>query len=206
MKNRNIGGGLCAFVITVGSLGGVANGATVLEISGGESFSDSDTNAWRFQALSDLRVSSLGSWDENSDGLPSPVDVGLWDDVGNLLASVVVPSGTAATLDNGFRFSLLGADVELSAGNFYRVGSSVQSGQIEYRANSDIVVDSAIDFDRGYFARSSNVLTFPVNETLTPDVADFFGANFQYQPIPEPSSALILGLGAVVLLPRRVRR
>ena len=58
----------------------------------------------------------LGVWDQSGDGLAEAHQVGLWDLVGNLLASANVASGTAAPLTGGFRYTALGSSVTETSG------------------------------------------------------------------------------------------
>ncbi|MEM8956041.1 MAG: PEP-CTERM sorting domain-containing protein [Verrucomicrobiota bacterium] len=172
-----------------------------VSISSGGVSSDRDNNGWRFQALSDIEVVSLGAWDEGEDGFPMSVAVGLWTDGGVLLDMVTLPAGTGATLDNGFRYGALNNPVALDAGQFYRVASTPTSGDLEFRVDVSLVSAQEIGFDSGYFSTTDNVLTFPDQQSPFPAVPDFFGANFQY--VPEPSSSFFLLIGALGFFMRR---
>ena len=70
---------------------------------------------------SDASVTQLGVWDQGNDGLAEAHSVGLWTSTGTLLASAIVPSGTSASLYNGFRYMNI-APLNLSAGTTYVLG------------------------------------------------------------------------------------
>lgn len=178
---------------------------SAVSISGGSVLADGDTNGWRFQARSSISVVSLGTWDENADGLPSQVNVGLWSDAGTLLASLTLGAGTSAALTDGFRYQSLVSPVALTAGAFYRVAASVNSGTIQYREGVTVAAAPDIAYDDGFYAGSSNSLTFPSNPGAIPNFPDFFGANFRYESASVPVGGT-LGLFAVGLFGLAGRR
>lgn len=115
---------------------GVANSAQAVLTTGISSFtgglasSSSATRGFRFQATQDLAVTALGVYDVRGDGLVltsgrSGVDVGLWDDTGNLLGQVLVSGDTTAPILNGFRYANLSTSIDLTANSFYRVGADL---------------------------------------------------------------------------------
>jgi len=189
---------IAALAVLVGAVSAHAAPVSAVAISGGSVLADNDTNGWRFQALSDINVVSLGAWDENGDGLPADTDVGLWTDGGTLLGSVTVGSGLSGALDDGFRYEDLLTAIPLTTGQFYRVGSSANVGTIEYREDVTVVSDPAIAYDDGYYAGSSNSLTFPSSPGSISNYPDFFGGNFQFEAdaVPEPATMALLGLAA----------
>jgi MYXO-CTERM domain-containing protein len=195
---------IAALVILVGTVSAHATPTSAVAISGGTLDDDDDTNGWRFQALSDINVVSLGVWDESGDGLPADVDVGLWTDGGTLLGSVTVGSGTSRPLDDGFRYQDLLTAIPLATSQFYRVGSSANVGGIDYRGRVTVVSDPAIAYDKGYYASSSNSLTFP--STAAGTSGYFFGGNFQFEAVPEPAVPEPAGLALVGLAALTLRR
>lgn len=80
-----------------------------------------------------LLATHLSVWDELSDGLSDAHTVGLWSPAGVLLAQAVVPAGTAAGLQDGFRFVDI-ADVALPVGNGYVVGATFLDGSADRQA------------------------------------------------------------------------
>jgi hypothetical protein len=149
---------------------------------------------WRFQALQNVNVVSLGALDPiPAGGLPSSMDVGIWTDSGTLLGSLIVPAGTAGTLIDGYFYADLTTPISLTTGDFYRIADSPTSGtnDNDYMFSGVSITDSpAVDYDQGYLVENTNSLVFP---TVAGSSDDFFGPNFQY--VPEPTSFALLALG-----------
>lgn len=74
----------------------------------------------RFSVTQSIEIAELGWFDWDSDGLGLAHEVGIWDTADqSLVASVVIPQGTGAELDNGFRYVALGSTVTLNPGVTY---------------------------------------------------------------------------------------
>jgi hypothetical protein len=175
-------------------------------------FSDNDgpfTTGFRFRADSDLKVSALGAFDYQGDGLVAAHGVGIWSPSGGApLASATVPLGTAAPLLGAFRYATI-PDLILSANTEYIIGASDYYGQDT--TIHDIYPWSA----QGYsFAAGVTFLAAPETDNesfglVFPDMEENPGspltANFQFVAIPEPSGSLIACtfLGMVLLLKTR---
>mgnify|MGYP003655163193 CR=1 FL=1 len=80
------------------------------------------TSGFRFQANQDLYVSALGFVDARAPGLNASHEIGIWNDVGNLLASTTVAAGEVAPLIDGFRYSDIPL-LSLLAGEIYRIAA-----------------------------------------------------------------------------------
>ena len=95
---------------------------------------------------SDLIVTQLGIWDNNSDGLIQGHDAGIWNwDTSQLLGSVTIPSGTAGTLIGEFRYVALTTPVYLSAGSTYVFGAYYPGGEAFWEAqfnNTTLTTDA----------------------------------------------------------------
>src|ERR1043166_7258957 len=95
-------------------------------------FSDNDgpfTTGFRFRAESDLKVTALGAFDYQGDGLVTIHGVGIWSLSGGApLVSATVPSGTAAGLLGAFRYAPI-PDFFLTAKTEYIIGASDYYGQ-----------------------------------------------------------------------------
>jgi hypothetical protein len=133
------------------------------------------TFGWGFTLSSLLLVTQLGLWDQDNNGLNASHVVTMWTSTGMQQAQVTIPSGTGATLTNGFRFVSI-PSVLLPAGS-YTIGGS-------YSAVSDITAfqASTITTASGVTYNGSKSLVgfgFPAG-----DVFDFpnsyFGPNFQF--------------------------
>jgi len=105
------------------AVGQPSTAATIAVELGSGGFQSADygltsvTLGWGFSLTTPLTVTDLGYFDGNL-GLVDPHPVGIWDSIGNLLATATVPSGGAGALVNGFRFVPI-TPVTLGAGFFY---------------------------------------------------------------------------------------
>jgi hypothetical protein len=98
----------------------------------------------------DRVVTMLGVWDQDSDGLITTHDVGLWqlgDGKWDLIASATVPAGTDAPLIDGFRYVPI-QETTLRNNHGYRVGAL-------YFRGSDAIHDA--DLSGGAFSADSGV-------------------------------------------------
>lgn len=85
--------------------------------SGGLLTSNSGLNwGWEFNLASTFQINSLGLFDSGGDGLFGSHEVGIFDTLGNLLASTTVSSSD--TLVAGFRYHALVAPAILGPGNY----------------------------------------------------------------------------------------
>lgn len=87
--------------------------------------SNGGTFGWAFSVNSPLTITELGYFDSSGDGLDNSHAIGVWDLDENLLGSASVPSGTLATLENGFRWIPI-SPISLEAGKTYVIGTRLQ--------------------------------------------------------------------------------
>ncbi len=91
--------------------------------SSGSSGSISNTFGFAFTVgQSSLRVSALGVYDENGNGLVNSNTVGIWTDSGTLLGSATVSAGSGGTLTSNFRYISV-TPFDLISGQSYRIGA-----------------------------------------------------------------------------------
>jgi hypothetical protein len=105
------------------------------------------TMGYEFHVHTDLTVGALGYYDVGSDGFIASHQVGLWEAAapGTLLGSVVIPSGTGATLGGlGYRYVSLTTPLTLTAGQNYRIGAQIFGDAFLYGAT--FTLDPAIGF------------------------------------------------------------
>lgn len=148
---------------------------------------------------SPLSVTSLGVYDEGVNGLVNPHEVGLWTMGGTLLATALVPSGTAGALIGEFRYTGLGSPVVLSAGQSYVLGVHYLSSE-DLDAVRDFFVGQVPAFNPAVTAGNwrwieNGGFTFPVNVSSDPAVV---GPSMGFTVVPEPSAAVLAAAGGVL--------
>lgn len=154
------------------------------------------TMGFAFTASAGTFVNGLGAYDNNSDGFPAPMTVGLWNGAGTLLLQTTVGSGDL--LVNSFRYALL-PSYELQAGTTYVVGAFRYAGSGETYATG---------FGGGTAAPGITTLDARYNDSGSfafPNIAvgtnGYFGANalvgsqvVTQSGVPEPATwAMMIG-------------
>lgn len=205
---------VAAFVLTLTPLPAAA-ASLGLDITGGPEGGidpvNSFTVGWGVTVVTPVRLTALGVWDEDSNGLLVSHGVGLWTAGGTLIASTTVPAGSAADIavasTSGAGRWLFDdiADVVLQAGT-YVLGSTSFGDDFRADQNGVILDPNLTSFDAGRFHFGAN-LEFPEQDTDLRGIS-FFGPNFLLEPVPVtptplPASLALVGLG---LLGWRVRR
>jgi hypothetical protein len=168
-------------------------------------FSDVDgpfTVGFQFRVESDITVTALGAFDYLGDGFVTPHIVGLWTLAGGApIATATVPSGTAGSLVGQFRY-VSTSGISLSANTEYIIGASEFYGTVNDIYAGSVPVPafstaSEVTFMGARGAGEAPGLVFPTVhfEPLSPTT---FGANFQFEIVPEPSTGALLGCGLVL--------
>ena len=200
---------IAAAVVAGIALGaGQARAAAINLTSPGIEFdSDFFTLGFEFTVNTPMSLNALGVYDSGKDGLAAPANVGLWLNNGALLTSTVVPSGSGGGLDGFFRYAAV-APISLAPGVHYVVGSFLtgdlassfntgQGGAATVDPHVTIVMDRFSPFDSAFgFPNASNFFVGGA----------WLGANFQANPVPEPATLTLFGLGLVVLRAARRRK
>lgn len=163
---------------------------------------------WQFDVLAPLAVVGLGWFDDGADGLSLAHTIGIWDPAGILLASVLVPAGTASPLDGQFRTVSL-APIILPVAAGYIVGGENFSSNPERLvcggggrnclSTLSQTVDSRIAFVDATFSPVGSGFQRP--STLSGAGQGFYGPSFSV--VPEPAGALLVGMGLAGLAMRR---
>ena len=178
-----------------------------VSFTGGQSFhlsGGSATLGYAFTLSSPVLVTQLGLWDRFDDGLNTSHDVTIWTSTGTQEAQVTIPSGTGATLTNGFRYVSI-PSVLLPAGS-YVIGGFYSADSDSFIDSASITPASGVTYDG---SRSSDGFVFPTGDIFGMQNS-YFGPNFQFGPagVPDTGSTLsLLGFASLglVALRRKLR-
>lgn len=163
---------------------------------------------WQFNVLAGVTVNGLGWFDDGADGLSVAHDVGIWNPLGVLLASITVPGGTVAALDGGFRTVFI-PDVFLPVGNGYIIGgenSSRSTDKIMFNVASQ-TVNPNLQFVDATFSNLNSSLERPTFFSGADN--GFYGVGFTTQDVvatPEPGTYALFATGLVGIAFSRRRR
>lgn len=209
MRQRWLGGapGLAiASLLIAGApvrAGATTVAVSVINQSGGAH--STNTFGWSFTTGNvPLSVTDLGFWDEGSDGLLGSHEVGIWDLTTEiLLGSTTVSSGTTDPIDGaGWRYNSSSTPFVLAANTSYVIGalaisSSDEIGFLSPGTDADNIT-TAPEISAFLTGRTStaNTFTFP-DVPIT--AGRYFGPNFRFEPVPEPSTAILFGGGLLGL-------
>ncbi len=164
---------------------------------------------WQFAAQSSLEVSSLGLYDDAGNlaggfpgnGLLESHDIAIWDvsNPSSPLVSSIIPAGTVAPLENGFRYVTI-SPVELLAGHDYVIAATYATHDWFTGAlnNPSFVATIApqITFE-GYRENTSTTLAYPGG--FQSGLLEGIGPNFTFTVLPEPTVLTFTGLAAAML-------
>jgi hypothetical protein len=199
----------CAITLVTLTVCQPSTAATIaVQPSGGglqnANYGDNGTIGWGFTLAIPLTVTDLGYFDGNS-GLADPHPVGIWDSVGNLVATATVPSGAAANLVSGFRFIPINP-VILSVGAFSIGGyANVTSPDpFRFEVQSITTVAGLLFGPANLFSRADS-LTRPTTPAEAFNQFGYFGPNFLVSTpaaIPEPGAVGLTLLGLMIVMIR----
>ncbi len=154
-------------------------------------------SGWGFTVDNGVTVTSLGVWDRDDDGLSGSHEVGIWRVSDHqLIVSGTVPSGTAGTLIDRFRYVTLGTPAALPAGD-YRIGAlyGADTDAVGYFATSASLAPGLSNFVSNCYVQSST-LAFPSSNGSF--AKGDFGPNFLIVPEPATLSlAVLVGLALI---------
>ena len=160
--------------------------------------SQNSTKGWAFTISSPVLVTQLGLWDQGNNGLNTSHLVTIWTSTGTLVAQATIPSGTGASLTDGFRYvsitSVLLPAGSYTIGGFYSAGPG---GDRFARNASTITTASGVTY---MGSRSRRGFAFPKGNFFG-NVNSYFGPNFQFTvPTPDSgSTASLLGFASLCL-------
>jgi len=170
------------------------------------------TGGWRFKPNAPLELTHLGLFDHQADGFQMAYPVGIWDTAGTLLASATVPAGTAAALEDGFRYTAIQSlgSIVLSPGETYTLGywaSSIAPSDRVITQSGVVALSPWItQIGNGFTAGQAPQLTMPTNPITDQGFgAEWFGRSFKFNVVPGPGGALMLIVSGVLITSRRQR-
>ena len=160
-----------------------------------------------FTANNNFSVDALGFYlDPKDSNITGPEQVGLYDSLGNLLASATV--STSGPVVDGYVFQSI-TPLGLTAGNTYTIDAFTGNNDWEYsstaqNASSDVTF-GLHDYDY------TNTLAFPTATGLLAaggPAGTYYGPNFEIGGgTPEPAEWLIMSMGiAAIGVALRLRR
>ena len=139
-----------------------------------------------FTVNSPIEVTYLGAYDRNQDGLPAVTPVTIWDNSGSVVAQANVPAGTAAVLDNEFRYVSI-TPVTLAPGT-YRMSSYSTDGYSLSNSTGSATTQTEVTITTGYYNTAQGYPT--TNYTG----GDMFGANFYFNPVTSTGNAAVTNI------------
>lgn len=161
---------------------------------------------WAFQVNSPIAVESLGFFDLNFDGLVESHDVGIFDSNGALIASATITNGSTPVASAASFGHWLFEDIDnvtLQPGQ-YTIGAFVTDLSADrIVSNAVIATMPQITYLGGRANFDESSLHDPVNGPFDGFEPSLFGPTFTARAVPEPSTLLLVGAGALALLRRR---
>lgn len=174
-------------------------------VGGNENFAG--TIGWDFRLERSFNIAALGFYDAEDPGLLSSHEVGIFDASSRaLLVSGIVPAGTTAPLQNGFRWLSIPA-VTLPAGSYVIAavmpGTGASSFDPFFGDATDPVLAPGVVLDGKSLSGSASPASLVFPDTDEASFAGFYGPNFA-EAVPTPLP--LAGAASALAWSRRLRR
>ena len=169
---------------------------------GTDTETDPGVVGFKFTMNQDVFVTDLGVWDDDGDQtLASSHQVGIWEvSSTNLLVDATVDGNS--TFDSEFLYESVSSTM-LTAGTEYIIGATYWSGNGDsYTSNGTYGLSGDINIINGVFPDAGG-LGFIMPGSDSAGNSGRVGPNFKYEPVPEPATMAVLGLGALAALRRK---
>lgn len=145
-------------------------------------------------------LQSVGVFDSNGGlGLFDSHAVGIWNaDTHALVASAIVPSGTAATFIDGAWYVNLATPIALPVGQRFLIGAFYKDSSFDFAFGNATSITAGQGIEIGHaFLTSSSEFSFPDIEVAGADYG-FFGATGRFAPVPEPAAVgVVVGISLI---------
>lgn len=215
LNKKNILG----FILTIVSTTSIASIVNTMAMNPNQNqYSNDGSYSWmqesvgnQFTVNEEIAVTALGIWDYQADGLANDYNVILFDDVGSVLATTDVFSGTQSRLEDGSRWADLIAPVNLSMNTTYTVATYRPNLDdiFQWVEHSSVDIASEINLLTGVYAGGStgNGYTTKFATGILPRDG-VFGANLQFETIntPVPAAVWLFGTGLMGLISVKKRK
>jgi hypothetical protein len=157
------------------------------------------TSGWVFTTSQAFTATALGYWDEADHVLNANHDVGLWDDMGNLLAQTTITNASTpvASADSQGQWLFNPISPLLLPAGTYHIGGTTNNQDIVC-SGTGVTTIPGVTFDGGAETPGAG-LTFPPGPPGK-GAPRYFGPDVELtSAIPEPSTLALLGVGAAGL-------
>jgi hypothetical protein len=213
-----------AALLFLGGLTNAGHSSTAIQIDVGANplvaFDDEFVFGWEFLVQVPIQLHHIGLFDAGADGFERPWKVNIWSLDGLGTNSIDFGSGTLT--ENGFSFVEtfveLGPDGGVHGPTLQPGRYVIAAGGLSFGDGDGGVADDLMP------AQAAAILTDPVitfvqsrsgmntlhdEDLVFPDTAEpglkYFGPNFQFDVVPEPSVPLLLTLGMLGCARRKMR-
>lgn len=157
---------------------------------------------WEFTVNQSISVTSLGAFDIAGDGHPTDQKVRLYDSTNDaVLATATIPTSATVETVGGYNtyFQTI-TPVTLTTGKHYIIASD-QAASGDFMV-SNAAFGSAITLVQGQATWFDGNLPDSVSgfDIRVANASPYFGANFKYSAVPEPTTMMLVSTGIVALL------